>query len=188
MLLLVDPIPERSPASGALALQSALVHSPLDFLSELCRVVFREAFHKALEDNALGPVRYRFGGIKDLDSVPLELSLINGAVVFVPGKAVCLINDYRLELLALGVRDEPLELRSLVRPPRDMAVAVRVDNGKPSLLTKVGADSKLPFDTLVGLSRAGRIPSIDYCIHVTLLKISSLWYSRSSLRGGNRGG
>ena len=48
--------------------------------------------------------------------------------------------------------------------------------------------AKLPFDTLVGLSRAGRIPSINYCIHVTLLKISSLWYSRSSLRGGNRGG
>ena len=114
MLLLVDPIAERSPASGALALQSALVHSPLDFLSELCRVVFRETFHKALKDNALGPVRYRLGCIKDLDSVPLELPLINGAVVFVPGKAVRLIDDHRLELLTLGVGDEPLELRSLV--------------------------------------------------------------------------
>lgn len=71
MLLLVDPIAERSPASGALALQSALVHSPLDFLSE--------TFHKALEDNALG-------GVKDLDSVPLELPLID---------------NHRLELLAL---------------------------------------------------------------------------------------
>ena len=114
MLLLVDPIAERSPASGALALQSALVHSPLDFLSELCRVVFREAFHEALKDNALGPVRYRLGGVKDLDSVPLELPLINGAVVFVPGKAVRLIDDYRLELLALSISDKPLELRSLV--------------------------------------------------------------------------
>ena len=93
------------------------MHSPLDFLSELCRVVFREAFHKALEDNALWPVRYRFGGIKDLDSVPLELPLINGAVVFVSGKAVCLIDDHRLELLALGVGNEPLELWPLVRPP-----------------------------------------------------------------------
>ena len=57
-----------------------------------------------------------FGGVKDLDSVPLELPLINGAVVFVPGKAVCLIDDYRLELLALSIRNEPLELRSLVCP------------------------------------------------------------------------
>ena len=114
MLLLVDPIAERSPASGALALQSALVHSPLDFLSELCRVVFRETLHKALEDNALGPVRYRLSSVKDLDSVPLELPLINGAVVFVPSKAVRLIDDHRFELLALGVSNEPLKLRSLV--------------------------------------------------------------------------
>ena len=49
-----------------------------------------------------------------LDSVPLELPLINGAVIFVPGKAVRLIDDYRLELLALGISDKPLELRSLV--------------------------------------------------------------------------
>lgn len=88
MLLLVDPIAERSPASGALALQSALVHSPLDFLSE--------AFHKALKDNALGPVRYRLGSIKDLDSVPLELPLINGAVVFVSGEAVRLASALRV--------------------------------------------------------------------------------------------
>ena len=52
-----------------------------------------------------------------MDSVPLEFPLINGAVVFVPGKAVRLIDDYGLELLALGVSNEPLELRSLVRPP-----------------------------------------------------------------------
>ena len=117
MLLLVDPIAEWSPASGALALQSALVHSTLDFLSELCRVVFREAFHKALENDSFRAVRYRFGGVKDLDSVPLELPLINGAVVFVSGKAVRLIDDHRLELLALGVCDESLELRSLIRPP-----------------------------------------------------------------------
>ena len=52
-----------------------------------------------------------------MDSVPLKLSLINGAVVFIPGKTVRLIDDHRLELLALGVRNEPLELRPLVRPP-----------------------------------------------------------------------
>ena len=191
MLLLVYCVAEGPTASETLALERTLIQAALDLLSELRRVVFCKAFHKALEDNPLRAFRYGFRGIEYLNAISPELPLIDRAVIFVPRKAVCLVDDNGLELMGLSVCNESLKLWALVCSPRDMSVAVGVNYGQAPLLTELCADSKLTVDTLIGLSRAGRIACVDYCIHVlsaSLLKITSLWYSRSSLRGGNRGG
>ena len=117
VLLFVHPITERTAAPRALAFQSALVHSSLDFLSELRRVVFRKAFHQAFEDNPFGAVRYGLGRIKDLNAVAFQFPLIECAVVFVPREAVRLIDDHSRKLLFLRVGDKPLEFGPLVGAP-----------------------------------------------------------------------
>lgn len=141
MLLLVYCIAEGPTASEALALERALIQAALDLLSELRGVVFCKAFHEALEDNPLRAFRYGFRGIEYLNAVSPELPLIDRAVIFVPRKAVCLVDDNSLELMGLSVCNESLKLWALVCSPRDMSVAVGVNYGQAPLLTELCADS-----------------------------------------------
>ena len=141
-------VPERDAAADEFSLAGALNPAAPDLLGQLQGVVFRRGFQHGLQDDGLRIVADLLHCREQLHAVLLQLVLVDGRVVPVPGEAVQFVNDHKLEGLLPGVLDHLLEPRAIIRSAGDGPVDVFVDNGVPVPLRIIMADMQLPFDAL----------------------------------------
>ena len=99
--------------------------------------------------------------VVDPDPVLLELGLVDGTVIPVPGEAVKGVHDNSFKLVLLAVFNHPLELRALVSLAGYGPVAVFPDYDDFVLVSEVVTLPKLALNGFLPLVMA-RIASINY--------------------------
>ena len=146
------------------AFQDVLSLSTHDLLGKVGGVVFRIALQHRFQNDALRPLGDDLGSRHELDTVFLQLSLIPGTVVAVPGKTVELPDQHDVEQLFVAVFYHLLELGSIVRLGRDSTVNVVLDDSDAVLFGIGGAFPNLTFDGFFTLVVRG-IAGIDHSGH-----------------------
>ena len=146
------------------AFQDVLSLSTHDLLGKVGGVVFRIALQHRFQNDALRSFGDDLGGRHKLDTVLLELGLIPGTVVAIPGKAVQLPDQHNVKQLLVAVLYHLLELRAVVCLGRDGAINVVLDDGDAVLLGIGRAFPNLTFDGFFTLVITG-IAGIDHSGH-----------------------
>ena len=105
-----------------------------------------------------------FGGRHELDTVFLQLGLVPGTVVAVPGKTVQFPDQHNVKQLFVAVLDHLLELRAVVRFCRNGTVDIVLDDGDAVLFGISRTFTNLAFDGFFTLVVRG-IAGIDHSGH-----------------------
>ena len=137
------------------AFQDVLCLSTDNLFGKVGRVVFCIALQNRFQNDAFRPLGNDFRSRHKLDTVLLELGLIPGTVVAIPGKAIQLPDQNNVKQLFVAVLDHLLELRAVVCLGRDGAINVVLDDGNAVFLGICRAFSNLPFDGFFSLVVAG---------------------------------
>ena len=166
-----DQIPEAGIRIDHLPGQDTLPHSSADLLGKFRRIIFRKAFHEALQDDSLRAFRDVLHGVMHVHAVPLQPCLADGKLLAVPPEPVDLPDDHAVKCLLLRVPHEPLEGGPAFEVlAADMFVDISI-NDRDALLIGVGpAVPELSFDALIGLVGPGREPGVDDSVHNFLPK------------------
>ena len=125
----------------------------MDFLRQLGGVVphtSQNAFHK----NTGGIIGDVLSCRYNADTVLLELSLVDGAVIAVAGKAVKLIDNDIIEGVLVAIGNHPLELSSIVVGATLCAVDILAYDGIAVVCGEFVAGLELAFDRLLTLAMA----------------------------------
>ena len=162
--LRIQRIAERSTTTIAAAFQDVLRLSTDNFFSEVGRVVFRIAFQHRFQNDALRSFGDDLGGRHKLDTVLLELGLIPGTVVAVPGKTVQFPDQHNVKQLLVAVLNHLLEFRAVVRFGGDSTVNIVLDDGDAVFLGISRAFPDLAFDGFFALTVTG-IAGVDHGGH-----------------------
>ena len=162
--LRIQRIAEGSTATVAAAFQDILSLSTHDLLGKVSGVVFRITFQHRFQNDTLRPLGDDLGGRHELDTVLLQLGLVPGAVVAVPGKTVELPDQHDIKQLFVAVLDHLLELRAVVRFCRNGTVDIVLDDGDAILFRIGGALPDLTFNGFFALT-VSRIAGIDHSGH-----------------------
>ena len=162
--LRIQRVTKGSTTTVAAAFQDVLGLSTHDLLGKVSGVVFRIAFQHRFQNNALRPLGDDLGGRHELDAVLLQLGLIPGTVVAVPGKTVQLPDQHNVKQLLVAVLNHLLELRAVVRLGGDSTVNIVLDDGDAVFLGISRAFPDLAFDGFFALVVRG-IASIDHGGH-----------------------
>ena len=149
---LIDHVAERNRATIINALESVLGHAAHDLFRQVSRVVFGVAFQHRFQNDALRASRNDFRCRYQFHAVPLQLGLVPGTVVAVPGKAVELPDNDDIKDAALTVLDHLLELRAIIRFCRNGTVNVVLDHCEAILLCVGGALPNLTFNGFLALA------------------------------------
>ena len=160
----IQRIAKGSTATVAAAFQDVLRLSADNLFSKVGRVVLRIALQHRFQNDALRSFGDDLGGRHKLDTVLLELGLIPGTVVAVPGKTVQLPDQHNIKQLLVAVLDHLLELRAVVRLGGDSTVNIVLDDGDAVFLGISRAFPDLAFDGFFALVVRG-IASIDHGGH-----------------------
>ena len=160
----IQCIAKGSTATIAAAFQDVLRLSTHDLLGKVSGVVFRIALQHRFQNDALRSFGDDLGGRHKLDTVLLELGLIPGTVVAIPGKAVQLPDQHNVKQLLVAVLYHLLELRAVVRLGRDGTVNIVLDDGDAVLFSISRAFTNLPFDGFFTLVVTG-IAGVDHSGH-----------------------
>ena len=147
----IQCITKGSTATVTTAFQDVLRLSTDDLLGKVSGVVFRIALQHRLQNDAFRPLGDDLGGRHELDTIFLQLGLIPGTVVAVPGKAVQLPDQHDVKQLFVAVFYHLLELRAVVRFCRDGTVDVVLDDGDAVLLRIGSAFTNLAFNGFFAL-------------------------------------
>ena len=147
----IQRIAKCSTATVAAAFQDVLRLSTDNLLGKVSGVVFCIALQHRFQNDALRPFGDDLGGRHKLDTVLLELGLIPGTVVAIPGKAVQLPDQHNVKQLLVAVPYHLLELRAVVRFCRDGTVDVVLDDGDAVLLRIGSAFTNLAFNGFFAL-------------------------------------
>ena len=161
---LIDHVAERNRATIINALESILGHAAHDLFRQVSRVVFGVAFQHRFQNNALRASRNDFRCRYQFHAVPLQLGLVPGTVVAVPGKAIQLPYDNDIKDSTLTVLDHLLELRAVVRFCGDGTVNVMLHHREAVLFRIGGAFPDLTFNGFFALT-ISRIAGIDHGGH-----------------------
>ena len=161
---LIDHVAERNRATIINALESVLGHAAHDLFRQVSRVVFGVALQHRFQNNALRASRNDFRCRHQFHAVPLQLGLVPGTVVAVPGKAIQLPYDDDIKDAAFAVFNHLLELWAVVRFCRDGTVNVVFDHRESVLLRIGSALPNLTFDGFFTLA-VSRIAGIDHSGH-----------------------
>ena len=151
-------------AAVVLSLQNILGHAAHDLFRKFCRVVFSHAGEHTLDHDTRRAVRDRLRGRYQLDMIPLQLVLIVGRIIAVPGKAVKLPDQHDVKQPFLAVLDHLLEVRAVVGFGRERTVDVVLDDRDTVLFGVGGAFPNLPFDGFLALVVAG-IAGVNHSGH-----------------------
>jgi hypothetical protein len=162
--LRIQRIAKCSTTTVAASFQDVLRLSADNLFSKVGRVVLRIALQHRFQNNALRPLGDDLGGRHELDAVLLQLGLIPGTVVAVPGKTVQLPDQHNTKQLLVAVLNHLLELRAVVRLGGDSTVNIVLDDGDAVFLGISRAFTNLPFDGFFALVVAG-IASVDHGGH-----------------------
>ena len=160
----IQRIAKGSTATVAAAFQDVLGLSTHDLLGKVGGVVFRIALQHRFQNDAFRPLGNDFRSRHKLDTVLLELGLIPGTVVAVPGKTVQLPDQHNVKQLLVAVLNHLLELRAVVRFGGDSTVNIVLDDGDAVFLGISRAFPDLAFDGFFALVVRG-IASIDHGGH-----------------------
>ena len=160
----IQRVPKGSTATVAAAFQDVLGLSTHDLLGKVSGIILGITFQHRFQNNALRPLGDDLGGRHELDAVLLQLGLIPGTVVAVPGKTVQLPDQHNIKQLLVAVLNHPLELRAVVRLGGDSTVNIVLDDGDAVFLGISRAFPDLAFDGFFALVVRG-IASIDHGGH-----------------------
>ena len=149
---LIDHVAERNRATIINALESVLGHTTHDLFGQVSRVIFGVSFQHRFQNDALRASRNDFRCRYQFHAVPLQLGLVPGTVVAVPGKAVELPDNDDIKDAALTVLDHLLELRAIIRFCRNGTVNVVLDHCEAILLCVGGALPNLTFNGFLALA------------------------------------
>ena len=160
----IQRVPKGSTATVAAAFQDVLGLSTHDLLGKVSGIILGITFQHRFQNNALRPLGDDLGGRHELDAVLLQLGLIPGTVVAVPGKTVQLPDQHNIKQLLVAVLNHLLELRAVVRFGGDSTVDVVLDDGD-AVLFRIGRTfPDLTFDGFFTLVVTG-IAGIDHGGH-----------------------
>ena len=160
----IQRVPKGSTATVAAAFQDVLGLSTHDLLGKVSGIILGITFQHRFQNNALRPLGDDLGGRHELDTVFLQLSLIPGTVVAVPGKTVELPDQHDVEQLFVAVFNHLLELGSIVRLGRDSTVNVVLDDSDSVLFGIRRAFTDLTLDGFFTLVVTG-IAGVNYGGH-----------------------
>ena len=149
--LRIQRVAKGSTTTVAAAFQDVLGLSTHDLLGKVSGIILGITFQHRFQNDAFRPLGDDLGGRHELDTVLLQLGLVPGTVVAVPGKAVKLPDQHDIKQLLVAVFYHLLELRAIVRLGRDSTVNVVLDDGD-AILFRIGrALPNLTFDGFFAL-------------------------------------
>ena len=161
---LIDHVSERNRAAIINTLESIFGHAAHDLFRQVSRVVFRITFQHRLQNNTLRASRNDFRCRHQFHAVSLQLGLVPGTIITIPGKAVELPDNDDVKDAAFAVFDHLLELRAVVRLGRDGTVNVMLHHREAVLFRIGGAFPDLTFNGFFALT-ISRIAGIDHGGH-----------------------
>ena len=162
--LRIQRVPKGSTATVAAAFQDVLGLSTHDLLGKVSGIILGITFQHRFQNNALRSLGDDLGGRHKLDTVLLQLGLVPGTVVAVPGKPVQLPDQHDVKQRLVAVLNHLLELRAVVRLGGDSTVNIVLDDGDAVFLGISRAFPDLAFDRFFALVVRG-IASIDHGSH-----------------------
>ena len=160
----IQRVAKSSTTTVAAAFQDVLGLSTNYLFGKVCRIILGIAFQHRFQNDALRPLGDDLGSRHELDTVFLQLGLVPGTVVAIPGKAVKFPDQHDVKQLFVAVLDHLLELRAVVRLGRDGTVNVVLDDGDAVLLSIRRAFTNLTFNGFFTLVVTG-IAGIDHGGH-----------------------
>ena len=149
--LRIQRVAKSSTSTVAAAFQDVLGLSAHDLLGKVCRIILGITFQHRFQNDALWPLGDDLGSRHELDTVLLQLGLVPGTVVAVPGKAVQLPDQHNVKQLLVAVFYHLLKLRAVVRLGRDGTVNVVLDDGDAVLFRIGSAFTNLAFNGFFAL-------------------------------------
>ena len=151
----IQRVAKSSTSTVAAAFQDVFGLSTHDLLGKVSGIILSITFQHRFQNDALRPLGDDLGSRHELDTVFLQLSLIPGTVVAVPGKTVELPDQHDVKQLFVAVLDHLLELRAVVRLGRDGTVNVVLDH-RNAILFGIGRTfTNLAFNGFFTLVVAG---------------------------------
>ena len=147
----IQRVAKSSTTTVAAAFQDVLGLSTNYLFGKVCRIILGIAFQHRFQNDALRPLGNDLGSRHELDTVFLQLGLVPGTVVAIPGKAVKFPDQHDVKQLFVAVLDHLLELGSIVRLGRDSTVNVVLDDGDAVLLRIGSAFTNLAFNGFFAL-------------------------------------
>ena len=162
--LRIQRIAKCSTTTVAASFQDVLRLSADNLFSKVGRVVLRIALQHRFQNDALRSFGDDLGGRHKLDTVLLELGLIPGTVVAVPGKTVQFPDQHNVKQLLVAVLNHLLEFRAVVRFGGDSTVNIVLDDGDAVFLGISRAFPDLAFDGFFALVVTG-IAGVDHGGH-----------------------
>ena len=160
----IQRVAKGSTTTVAAAFQDVLSLSTHDLFGKVSGIILGIAFQHRFQNDTLRPLGDDLGGRHELDTVLLQLSLVPGAVVAVPGKTVELPDQHDIKQLFVAVLDHLLELRAVVRFCRNGTVDIVLDDGDAVLFGISRTFTNLAFDGFFTLVVRG-IAGIDHSGH-----------------------
>ena len=162
--LRIQRVAKGSTTTVAATFQDVLRLSTHDLLGKVSGIILGITFQHRFQNDALRPLGDDLGGRHELDTVLLQLGLVPGTVVAVPGKTIQLPDQHDVKQLLVTVLYHLLKLRAVVCLGRDGTVNVVLDDGN-AILFRIGrALPDLAFDRFFTLVVAG-IAGIDHSGH-----------------------
>ena len=147
----IQRVPKGSTATVTAAFQDVLGLSTHDLLGKVSGIILGITFQHRFQNDALRPLGDDLGGRHELDTILLQLGLVPGTVVAVPGKTVKLPDQHNVKQLFVAVFYHLLKLRAVVRFGRDGTVNVVLDDGDAILFRIGSAFTNLAFNGFFAL-------------------------------------
>ena len=160
----VDGVAERDSTARKFAFQGVFRHAANDLFGQISGVILGITFQHRFQNDALRTSRNDFRCRYQFHAVSLQLSLVPGTVVAVPGKTVQLPDQHNIKQLLVAVLNHLLELRAIICFSRDGTINVVLDDGDVVLFGIGRAFTNLTLNGFFALVVAG-IAGVDHSGH-----------------------
>ena len=147
----IQRVTKGSTTTVAASFQDVLGLSTHDLLGKVSGIILGITFQHRFQNDALRPLGDDLGGRHELDTILLQLGLVPGTVVAVPGKTVKLPDQHNVKQLFVAVFYHLLKLRAVVRFGRDGTVNVVLDDSDAILFRIGSAFTNLAFNGFFAL-------------------------------------
>ena len=171
--LRIQRVAKGSTTTVAASFQDVLSLSTHDLFGKVGGIILGIALKNGFQNDALWPLGDDLSGRHEFDTVFLQLGLVSGTVVAVPGKAIQLPDKNDVKQLLVAVFYHLLKLRAVIRLGRDGTVNVMLNNGDTVLFRIGSAFPNLTFDRFFTLVVRG-IAGVNYGGHGRHLPITAI--------------
>lgn len=140
------------------------LHTTIDLLDKLNRIVLGRTFQNTFDENTRSIVCDVLFGGEDTDAILFQLCLMDGAVIPVSGKTIQLIDQYKLDCFLFAILNHPLEAFTIIRCSALCSIYILSDY---CIIVGFGifiTNTQLTFNRLFSLTVAGE-PRIDNNIY-----------------------